>query len=91
LPLVKVLEKLDRYHAQSEPPSSLGRRDPWESAGMLAGIDRIAATREAVAGRLAAVGLAPEISMRMDGGAQASDIVRFVDAGAVPGGQESRT
>jgi DNA-binding CsgD family transcriptional regulator len=89
---IRALEKLDFYHAQSDTLSALARRrDSRESGGMRAGIDCIAAIREAPAGRLAAAGLAPEISMRMDGGDQASDIARFADARAVPGGRESRT
>jgi hypothetical protein len=88
--LVKVLERLDRYHAMCEPPSSLARRDPWESAGMLAGIDRIAATREAVAGRLAAGPSGAENAMGKVDGGQTPEIARFAEAETFPGDRESR-
>ncbi|WP_158817916.1 hypothetical protein [Methylocapsa sp. S129] len=88
--LVKVLEKLDRYHAQCEPPLSLARRDRWESAGMLAGVDRIAATREAVAGRLAAGRLGAENSIGKVDGGQTPEIARFAETSALPGALESK-
>jgi DNA-binding CsgD family transcriptional regulator len=87
--LVKVLERLDHYHAQSETPSSLRRRNRWESAGMLAGIDRIAATRAAVAMRFAGAGADQEISTRMPDEGQAFDIARFADASDAPCRRES--
>ncbi|WP_158818310.1 hypothetical protein [Methylocapsa sp. S129] len=89
--LVKVLERLDLYYAQTEAPSSLARRDPWESAGMLAGIDRIAATRAAVAARFIGSDRGDEISMRKPNEGQAFDFARFADRTDVPAERKSRT
>ena len=88
--LVKVLEQLDRYHERVEAPWSRGRRPPGESNSLLVGIDRIAATREAVAARFAAPAPVPEIAMRKPEGGQAVDIARFADACDGPEGRESR-
>jgi hypothetical protein len=82
--LVKVMTQLDRYHHQSANPCSLARRDPWESTGMLARLDRIAASRVAVAARFVGAEPPAEISFGMDDETEAFDIPRFEDADALP-------
>ena len=88
--LIKVMEQLDRYHGQSMSHSSLARLEPWERAGMFAGIDRIAATRDAVAGRPVAGLPGPENSDGKADGGQTPEIARFQEMRALPGEQESR-
>jgi DNA-binding CsgD family transcriptional regulator len=88
--LVKVLRELDRYHQASAIPASLARRDPWESAGMLARLDRIAASRAAVAQRFVEAAPVAENAMGMDSEAQVFDFARFADANEAPKRLESR-
>jgi hypothetical protein len=89
--LVKVLEKLDLYHAQANLPLAPTRRDPWISAHMLAGIDRIEATRAAVALRFVGAGEGEEISMRKPDAGQALELARLADGNGVPAAPESMT
>jgi hypothetical protein len=88
--LVKVLEKLDLYHAQASLPSLPARRDPWFSADTLACMDRIAATRAAVALRFTGSVKSEEISSGTANASQSLEFVGSADGNGVPGALESR-
>jgi hypothetical protein len=88
--LVKVLERLDRYHQQSVDPSSLARRDPWLSAGMLGKLDRIAASRAAVAYRFIGSDSVGKNSFGMDNDDQVFDFADFADTFDESEEQESK-
>jgi hypothetical protein len=88
--LVKVLERLDRYHQQSVNPSSGRRRDEWLSAEMLAKLDRIAASRVAVAHRFVPPSPFEENSFGMDNGEQDFDFADFAETSDEPEAPESK-
>ncbi|MGA2795669.1 MAG: hypothetical protein ABSE69_19560 [Roseiarcus sp.] len=89
--LIKVLEQLDRYHAQPLRPSSIAYRGPGLSEAMLVRLERAAASRDAVASRAAAPALGQEISVGKPEEGQVLDIARFAEASDGPRDQESTT